>query len=284
MSNPKNPHEKAEAWLEGQAKNLGGGSPYETVAAGPITLSIIVPAYNEQWRLPPTLVDMVDFLEERNIHYEIIVVDDGSTDGTSETVRKFQRIRPQVRLITLPQNHGKGFAIRQGVFQSRGERILFADADGSTPFAEAARLFTALDAGADVAIGSRAMPSQETKVTTRWYRKWLGRLFNFCVNQIIVPRIQDTQCGFKLFTADAARFLFAHERSEEFSFDVEILFIAQRVGMRLQEVPINWTNVPGSKVNLIVDALKMLRDVFIFKVRHRNLEPDDFASFKASSH
>lgn len=238
-----------------------------------VDVSIVVPAYNEQWRLPPTLIDIIDFLDPRGSSYEVIVVDDGSRDETSEIARKFERIRPQVRLLKLPANHGKGYALRMGVLNSRGTRVLIADADGATPIAEMERLGAALDGGADVAIGSRALPSADTTVSTRWYRKFLGRSFNFVVNIILLPGIADTQCGFKMFTDRAARFLFDLQKADGFSFDVEILYIARKAGLKIAEIPINWTNVPGSKVNLVLDAIRMFKDIFFFRVKHRRVTP-----------
>ena len=244
--------------------------------AAAVHLTVVVPAYNEERRLPPTLLDMVDYLDTRAISYEIIVVDDGSSDATAETVRKFERVRQQVKLIHLPKNGGKGYAVKLGVLNARGERILFADADGATPIQELARLEHALDSGAYIAFGSRAIASTDTTVRTRLLRRVLGRVFNACVNLIVLPDISDTQCGFKLFRRDAARFVFERQQAERYSFDVEILYIARRAGIACKEVPINWTNVPGSKVNLIFDSLRMLRDIIGFRMRHSAVRPGDF--------
>lgn len=262
-----NSSDSVDKWIESQK----GGK-------GPLFLSVVVPAFNERWRLPPTIIDMVDYLERKDFAYEIIVVDDGSTDETAEIVKKFERVREQVRLIRLPRNAGKGHAVRTGILNAKGAHIIFADADGSTPISEIDRLLDAIRNGADVAIGSRALSSDETQVKTVWYRKLLGRSFNYVVNVILLPGIADTQCGFKMFTAKAAEFLFTRQKSDGFSFDVEILFIAQRAGLKIAEIPINWENVPGSKVSLVLDALRMFRDVFRFKVQHRNIKPDLFAS------
>lgn len=251
-----------DSWIQKQAERRK-----------PVHLSIIVPAYNERWRLPPTLIDIVDYFDQKSYSYEVIVVDDGSKDDTAGVVEKFERVREQVRLIRLPKNCGKGHAVRVGALNAHGERIMFADADGATPIEEIERLMVSLDAGADIAIGSRAKASHDTKVTTRWYRKYLGRAFNTCVNVILLPGIEDTQCGFKLFTRRAAQFVFNKQKSDGFSFDVEILYIAQRAKLKISEIPINWENVPGSKVNLIVDALKMFRDILKFKVIHRGIAP-----------
>lgn len=259
------PTQAVQEWLSGQEQTTK-----------PIDISIVVPAYNEERRLPPTLIDMIDFFDRTALAYEIIVVDDGSTDATSDVVQKFERVREQVTLIQLPKNYGKGHAIRLGVLNSRGSMVLFADADGATPIAEFSRLQAALQAGADVAIGSRALASTDTKVTTSVHRKLLGRIFNRCVNTILVPSIADTQCGFKLFTRTAALFLFRRQTSDRFSFDVEILYIAEKAGLSIKEVPINWNNIPGSKVNLVIDSMRMLRDVFKFRMRHRNVAREHY--------
>jgi len=256
---------EAENWISEQPST-----------AEAVHLTVVVPAYNEERRLPPTLLDMIDYLDTRKISYEIIVVDDGSSDATASTVRKFERVRQQVKLIHLPKNGGKGYAVKLGVLNARGERILFADADGATPIQELERLEHALDAGAYIAFGSRAIASNETTVRTKLVRRILGRVFNACVNMVVLPGIADTQCGFKLFRRDAARFVFERQQAERYSFDVEILYIARRAGINCKEVPINWTNVPGSKVNLVLDSLRMLRDIIGFRVRHASVRPDDF--------
>jgi dolichyl-phosphate beta-glucosyltransferase len=251
----------------------------EAVAAS-IELSVVVPAYNEERRLPPTLINMIDFFDRLGLSYEVLVVDDGSSDGTSEIVRKFERVREQVRLIQLPKNYGKGHAVRLGVLNSRGKKILFADADGATPIEEFHRLNSAIIEGSRIAIGSRALASAQTKVSTSVHRRLLGRMFNRCVNAILVPSIADTQCGFKMFTRTVALFIFRRQRSDRFSFDVELLYIARKAEIGVQEVPINWTNIPGSKVNLILDSLKMFRDIFQFRVLHRNVTAQQFEAFK----
>jgi dolichyl-phosphate beta-glucosyltransferase len=235
-------------------------------------LSVVIPAFNEERRLPPTLLEAITYLDQRGTAYELIVVDDGSNDRTPQMVQALQRFKPEVRLIRVGKNRGKGAAVRSGMLSARGKLRLFADADGSTPFAELDRLERALSAGADIAIGSRAKRAEDTRVQTRWYRKFLGQSFNRIVNALIVPGIKDTQCGFKLFNARAADIVFAQQRSDGFSFDVEILYIAQKVGLKIAEIPINWENVPGSKVNLVVDATKMFCDIFRFLRWHRNLE------------
>ena len=262
------------------SERLSNWMERQHTSAPSVSISVVVPAFNEERRLPPTLIDIIDFFERKGTPYEVIVVDDGSRDNTAEVVRKFERVRPEVRLIQLPKNQGKGHAVRLGVLNSRGLRILFVDADGATPIAEMERLQAALDSGSDVAIGSRALASTDTKVATSLHRKVLGRVFNRCVNIILLPSIADTQCGFKMFSRKAALFLFRKQTSDRFSFDVELLFLARKAGLRVAEVPINWTNVPGSKVNLVVDALLMFRDVFRFRVLHRGVSREAYEQFE----
>jgi dolichyl-phosphate beta-glucosyltransferase len=265
------PSASVQEWLKAQEST-----------AKPIDVSVVVPAYNEERRLPPTLIDMIDFFDRQPLSYEIIVVDDGSSDSTSEVVRKFERVRPHVKLIQLPKNYGKGHAVRVGVLNSRGRAILFADADGATPIEEFSKLYSALESGSEIVIGSRALASATTKVSTSVHRKLLGRIFNRCVNAVLLPSIADTQCGFKIFTRRAALFLFKRQRADRFSFDVEILFMATKAGISIREIAINWRNIPGSKVNLIVDSLRMLQDVFRFRVRHRGISPELFREFSDS--
>ncbi len=247
-----------------------------------VDVSVIVPAYNEERRLPPTLLDIVDYFDRKSLAYEIIVVDDGSTDATSAVVRKFERVREQVKLIQLPRNYGKGHAVRLGALNSHGKVILFADADGATPIEEFDKLYQAIQRGTEVTIGSRALFSDQTKVSTSFHRKFLGRIFNRFVNSLLLPDLKDTQCGFKMFSRAAALFLFKQQRSDRFSFDVELLYMARKAHIGIQEIPVNWTNIPGSKVNLVVDSILMFRDLFRFKVWHRGIEADDFSRFKAA--
>ena len=232
-----------------------------------IDLSIVVPAFNEENRLPKTLLEIHEYFKSSDVDFEVLVVDDGSSDGTGKVVQQFESLAENFRLLTYAANRGKGYAVRFGVLNARGRRILFADADGATPIAEIERLQAVLDNGAQVAIGSRAMFSRDTLVQTIWYRKFIGRTFNGIVNMLLLPGIADTQCGFKLFTRTVARHIFSRQRAERFSFDVEILFLARNSGCRIVEVPINWTNIPGSKVNLMQDSVSMFVDLLRFRLR-----------------
>jgi dolichyl-phosphate beta-glucosyltransferase len=228
---------------------------------GPIALSVVIPAYNEAERLPATLRALRSFLDRDGRRAEVIVVDDGSTDGTSETVRRLEAQDDRIRLIRLPQNRGKGYAVRTGVVNASGALVLFADADGATPFDEFSRLESRIASGSRVAIGSRAIPDQTTKVEARLYRRIAGRLFHAVVRTYAIGGFTDTQCGFKLFDAAAAHDLFSRMRMSGYSFDVEVLLMARRAGYGVAEVPVNWTHQPGSKVHVVRDGFRMAVDV-----------------------
>lgn len=227
-------------------------------------VSVVIPAFNEEARLEPTIADTLSHFRDRKTAFEIIVVDDGSKDGTSALVHRLAEHAPEIRLIRLPENRGKGYAVRSGVLNALGHRVLFADADGATPIEEVARLEAELDKGADVAIGSRAKQG-DVAVVARWYRRLIGRAFHALVRTVAIKGIVDTQCGFKMFKAAAANDLFSRMRMPGFSFDVEILVTAQIQGYEIAEVPINWTHIPGSRVSLVWDSLKMARDLFIIR-------------------
>ncbi len=228
-------------------------------------LAIIIPAYNETKRIPKTLRQLQEYFSASNFNYQVIVVDDGSQDQTSSVVTAMASEINNLEVVTLQPNVGKGWAVRSGVLASRAKLILFCDADGATPFTEFAKLYQELQAGADIAIGSRAIPNSEVTLKTNCLRKFLGRSFNFFVNRLILPKFYDTQCGFKLFQAPAGQMLFYLLTRRGFSFDLEILFLAEKLGFKVKEVAVNWTNVTGSKVNILKDSLKMFLD--IFKIR-----------------
>lgn len=256
-----------ESVLEGESECSVADDVLSSDRAEPLELSIVVPAYNEEARLPKTLLSTYEYLHSRGLSYEILVVDDGSSDDTGHVVKQFESLTPTVRLLTYPKNRGKGYAVRFGVLNARGHLVLFMDADGSTPIEEIERLEAAIAAGAHIAIGSRARYSRDTGVKTVWYRKFIGRTFSAIVNVLILPGIADTQCGFKLFLRPAAQLIFRRQQQERFSFDVEVLYLARRAHLRIAEVPVNWANVPGSKVSIARDSLLMLRDVVGMRIR-----------------
>ncbi|MEK6666035.1 MAG: dolichyl-phosphate beta-glucosyltransferase [candidate division NC10 bacterium] len=219
---------------------------------------MIIPAYDEAERLPAYLRQVIAFFGERREPYEVLVVDDGSRDATVERVRELQAEQPRLRLIALPQNRGKGYAVRVGMVNARGGLRLFADADGATPIGELTRLLPALKAGADIVIGSRALPDPEVSVRARIHRVAAGRLFNWLVARLGLRGIADSQCGFKCFRAAVAEDLFHALRTDGYGFDVELLLLAQRRGYRIAEVAITWADQPGSKVRVLTDGPRML--------------------------
>lgn len=227
--------------------------------------SIVVPAFNEQRRLRPTLEEMISYGRARPWDFEIIVVDDGSTDATAQLVRQMMSTTAELRIISLPANQGKGYAVRAGVLNSRGQFILFADADGSTPIREIERFERYLRDGTDVVIGSRALRDRDARVDAKLYRRLIGRIFHALVRALAVKGFKDTQCGFKIMRARAAYDLFSRMRMSGFSFDVELLSVAVKLGYVVREVAVNWTHMPGSQVNLAVDSLKMARDLFLIR-------------------
>lgn len=233
-----------------------------------VDFSVVIPAYNEEQRLPKTLLSVLNYIRTRKETFEVIVVDDGSSDGTAAVIRQFERLSPVVRLLSYGHNRGKGYAVRFGVLNSNGRLVLFSDADGATPIEELERLKSAINLGADLVIASRALYSKDTYVETSVHRKFIGRVFNGIVNLLILPGVADTQCGFKLFRREAAKYLFSRQRADGFSFDVELLFLARKFGFRMIEVPVNWINIPGSKVNLFKDSWRMFVDILRFRFRY----------------
>ena len=236
------------------------------------SLSIIIPAYNEASRLPGTLERILSWLDEYGIDGEIIVSDDGSTDETVALARRWMEKDGRVLVLPAEHNRGKGAAVRRGVEASTRAWILFSDADLSTPIEEFALLAEKMTSGFDIAIGSRDVGSSRIEEHQPWYREAMGRTFNRIVQTVAIAGIKDTQCGFKLFTASAAKGCFEHMTIEGFAFDVEILFIARRLGYRIAEVGIRWINDDRSTVHPVRDAFSMFVDVVRIRFRQRRLE------------
>lgn len=233
----------------------------------PPQLSVVIPAYNEAHRLGPTLDRVTAYLCRRGLDCEVLVVDDGSTDATGSLVESHQA--PSVRLVRQPENRGKGAALRRGVLESHGRRVLLCDADLSTPIEELEKLEPCLDDGATVAIGSRGLVDSDVRVRQPLYRELMGKTFNRIIRLLGVRGLRDTQCGFKLLEGDAARRLFSELRTEGFAFDVELLWLARRHGYRIEEVGVRWIDSPGSRVHPLFDSSAMLRDVVLLRWRHR---------------
>ncbi|HEX5386787.1 MAG TPA: dolichyl-phosphate beta-glucosyltransferase [Gemmatimonadales bacterium] len=232
-----------------------------------IAVSVVVPAYNEEGRLEPTVREIAEYFRASGRSIECIVVDDGSRDGTSGVAAALAAEFPEVRLIRLAENRGKGYAVRSGMVNARGALVLFTDADGATPIAELERLEAAVAAGADVAIGSRGLAGAGVTVRARTYRRWIGRAFHLLVRLLATGKYVDTQCGFKLFRGEVAHDLFSRMRTAGFGFDVELLVMAEQRGYAVAEVPVNWTHRAGSKVNLASDCLAMAWDVARVRAR-----------------
>jgi dolichyl-phosphate beta-glucosyltransferase len=229
------------------------------------TLSVVIPAYNEEARIGPTLAAVTAWLDAEREDYEVIVVDDGSRDATARVVE--QQASPRLRLLRLPENRGKGAAVRAGVLASTGDQVLFSDADLATPISELPKLRERLEHGYAVAIGSRGLPGADIRVRQHPVREMMGRTFNVIVRAFLIGGIRDTQCGFKLFRGPVARELFAESRVDGFAFDVEVLLLARR-HHRIAEVPVVWRHVEQSKVSPGVDAARMLVDVVRMKLHH----------------
>lgn len=241
-----------------------------------VHLSVVVPAYNESERLAPTLRRLIEYLHARDYSSELIVVDDGSRDDTSVVAdRELSAFAPS-RVIRYTPNRGKGCAVRTGVVATRGEYVLFTDADLSTPIEELERAFLLLDAGHDLVLGSRA---QGVQVSQPFYRRAAARLFNFIRDVLVADTgVVDSQCGFKLFRGDVGRDIFRRQRVDRFMFDAETLFIAHRLGYRYVEMPVQWGDVPGSKVRIIRGALELLPELVSIRLRHGRFSPRDRAS------
>lgn len=249
-------------------------TPDSRAEGGDPRLSVVIPAYNEQDRLPGTLERVLAHLADQSLSFEILAVDDGSTDRTPELVKAIAARDDRVRLIREP-HRGKGSAVRAGALAAAGRMVIFCDADLSHPVEELTRLPALLDGNAaplreaaQVAIASREGQGAN-RVGEPGYRHLMGRIFNLFVRMIAVPGVQDTQCGLKCFTRAAARELFTRQTIGGFGFDVELLFLARKRGYRVIEVPITWRHVPASRVDPLRDTLGMLADVL--RVRRNDL-------------
>ena len=229
--------------------------------------SVVIPAFNEAHRLPRYLAEIVTYFDGRNEPYEVLIADDGSTDGTGDAVAAVARAHEPVRVLRHERNEGKGAAVRRGMLAARGGYRLFTDADGATPIGEVKRLEAALMAGAELAVGSRALADPSVSVVARRHRVVAGRVFNWIVQRLVVGGVVDSQCGFKAFTADAAVALFERLRTPGFGFDVELLLLARAAGYRVVEVPVNWSDQPGSKVHVLGNGPRMLWEIAMARLR-----------------
>lgn len=241
-----------------------------------IELSVVIPAYNEEARLGPTLERVLTWLKVQPFPTELIVVDDGSTDRTTELAREMLADAPIAhRVLVNERNRGKGFSVRRGMTESVGRLALFSDADLSTPIEHAADLMAAVERGADVAIGSRVAPGADIAVHQPFLRESAGRMFSIVQRAILGTHIADTQCGFKLFTRAAVEAVFPHQRLERWAFDAELIYIALRLGLRVVEVPVHWRNDADTKVRAFSDGMRMVADLWTIRRLHGHLTPAD---------
>ncbi len=223
--------------------------------------SIVIPAFNESSRIPATLREVVACVRKQNWNAEVIVVNDGSTDTTADVVLEIARSAQEIRLVENPGNHGKGYSVRSGMLQALGEVVMFTDADLSSPIEEAERLFAAIAAGADIAIGSRWLESSRQTHRQPLYRQFFGRCFNAVTRAVMNLPFADTQCGFKAFTRSAAQTVFQLQTIERWGFDPEILFIAIKRGFRVVEVPVSWGHDKRTRMSYLKDGMKMLEEI-----------------------
>jgi dolichyl-phosphate beta-glucosyltransferase len=230
--------------------NMGSEQPH---------LSIVIPMYNETQRIGETIPPLLAYFADQTFTYEFVVVDDGSTDNTSELARDLFSGAPRVRVLAKKPNRGKGSAVKAGMLAAEGKYVLFMDADLSTPPSELEKFWEWVEQGYDVVIGSRKMSGANITRHQPVWRENLGKVFTWLTNTLATRGISDVTCGFKLFTRGAAQSLFSRSRIRDWSFDAEVLFIAQRQGYRIKEVPVTWHDKPGTKVRIVRDAVNALR-------------------------
>jgi dolichyl-phosphate beta-glucosyltransferase len=226
-----------------------------------LTYSFIIPAYNESSRIRPTLDEILRYTAAENWDAEILVVDDGSRDDTPDVIREYAGAHSQLRLLQNPGNRGKGYSVRNGMLHARGDICLFTDADLSSPISEAPKLFEAIRAGADGAIGSRWLRAELQTERQPLYRQAFGRIFNLVLRVFLGLRFRDTQCGFKAFRREAAQRIFPLQKIERWGFDPEILYIARRMGLQVAEVPVVWAHSEGTRLHPFRDGMRMFVDV-----------------------
>jgi len=238
--------------------------------ARPVHLTVVVPAYNEEKRVGPSLEAILRYLERRVFPFEIVVVNDGSRDQTAQLSREILAGCEHHTVIDRKFNRGKGYSVRQGMLAGNGRFLLFSDADLSTPIEELEKLLPPLESGSvQVSIGSRALGGSEVEVHQPWWRETMGKGFNLFVRAIALGGLRDTQCGFKCFTREAAQSIFSVARIDGFGFDVEALYLARKFGFGTREIPVRWINSPDSRVHPLSDASRMLAD--LLRIRFTDL-------------
>jgi glycosyltransferase involved in cell wall biosynthesis len=229
-------------------------------------LSIVVPAYNEQARIGAALATIMECIAARHWDAEVLVIDDGSTDETPQIVELWASEYDRLQMVRNPGNRGKGYSVRNGLLQAAGDIVMFTDADLSAPIEEAERLVAAIEAGADVAIGSRWLDRQKQTIHQPLYRQVFGRCFNAITRTVMGLPFKDTQCGFKAFRREAAQIIFRLQRIERWGFDPEILFIARKLRYKIVEVPVTWGHDERSRISYLKDGMKMLEEMGAIRV------------------
>ena len=233
------------------------------MSPGP-ALTIVVPSYNEELRLPPSLELIAAYIQKSGRETEVVVVDDGSRDKTAEVAQSFHVRIPLLRVVPNGENRGKGYSVRHGMQEARGEIVLFTDADLSAPIEEADKLITALETH-EVAIGSRALDRNLITVHESPFREFAGIIFNKIVRVVLWLPFVDTQCGFKAFRRERCKIIFDQQRIERFGFDPELLYLARHHGLKSVEIPVRWAHSPATKVNMLRDSVQMFLDVFTIR-------------------
>ena len=232
------------------------------------SISIVIPAYNEAERIGATIETIHDYFSKKIRSFDIIVINDGSKDNTANIVLDLAKMIRNVTLLGSSINQGKGSSVRKGMIHATHDLILLTDADLSTPIDEFEKLVPWMQRGYDIAIGSRGMKESEIILRQPWYRRMMGKGFNLLVRTLIVNDFRDTQCGFKLFRHEVAARIFRTSKIDGFAFDVEVLFIAKKMGYKTKEVPVRWIDSPRSRVNPLRDPVKMLLDLLRIKFLH----------------
>jgi dolichyl-phosphate beta-glucosyltransferase len=230
-----------------------------------VDLSIVIPSYNEELRLPPTLERIAEYLPTLGLRSEVLIVDDGSRDRTAAVAESFRGKISGLRVLSNGTNRGKGYSVRHGMLEARGSIVLFTDADLSAPIEESDQLIAALKDGNDVAIGSRALNRSLISTHESPFREFAGIVFNKIVRIILRLPFVDTQCGFKAFRRERCQIIFEQQRIEGFGFDPELLYLARHHGLRAIEIPVRWGHSPVTKVSMLRDSLKMFIDIFVIR-------------------
>lgn len=225
------------------------------------TYSIVIPAYNESARLGASLEKVLSYVHSQKWNAEVIVVNDGSRDNSADIVRSFAAKDPILRLVENPGNRGKGYSVRHGMLNAKGEILLFSDADLSSPIEEAPKLLKALESGADIAIGSRWLRAETQTQRQPLHRQVFGRIFNLLLRLTLGLQFKDTQCGFKAFKRAAAQAIFPLQKIERWGFDPEVLFLARKLGFKVQEIPVAWGHSGGTRINPLVDGSRMFLEM-----------------------